>query len=364
MKVEEKILIWLDKFDFLTYKKRVKIFDMLFCDNFFENFISSFEKIKNIVSYSQFAQMQIDLKNNGVDDYINSLVEKNIKLITIKSENYPQNLINMGEEYNPPLVLYCKGDVSLLDNEKNLNIAMVGTRKPTNYGKQITEKFSRELAENGFNIISGLADGVDTISHRGCLDAGGKTIAVVAGGLDKIYPVLNTKLSEEIATSGLLLTEKPPYYIAQNYDFPMRNRIIAGLAGGVLITEASLKSGTMHTKEYALEFGKELFVVPGNITSSQSEGCNSLIKSMQGTITLNVNDILDVFNKPKHKIKPKTVQLSIDEALIFDILKNGEQTFDEILLKTNFDVQTLTKLLTMLTFRGIIKKLAGNTYSL
>ena len=364
MKVEEKILIWLDKFEFLTYKKRVKIFDAFFDDNFFENFISSFDKIKDIVSYSQFAQMQIDIKNNNIDEYINSLLKKGIKLITLKSENYPKSLVDMGEENNPPLVLYCKGDISLMDGKNNINIAMVGTRKPTNYGKQITEKFARELTENHFNIVSGLADGVDTISHRACLDAGGKTIAVVAGGLDKIYPVLNTKLSEEIAKKGLLITEKPPYYSAQSYDFPMRNRIIAALSNGVLITEASLKSGTMYTKEYALEFGKELFVVPGNITSGQSEGCNSLIKSMQGTITLDVNDILEVFNKPKYKIKPKTVQLSLEEALLFDILKDGEQTFDEILVKTNFDVQTLTKLLTMLSFRGIIKKLAGNIYSL
>ena len=364
MKIEEKVLIWLDKFEFLTYKKRVKIFDTLFSENFFNEFISSFGKIDKFISYSQFSKMQIDLKNNNVDDYINSLLSKGIKIITLYSDNYPENLKNIGEENNPPLVLYCKGDITLLDCTKNLNIAMVGTRKPTNYGKEITEKFSTELSENGFNIVSGLADGVDTISHKACLKAGGKTIAVVAGGLDKIYPVLNTKLSEEIAKTGLLLTEKPPCYSVQNYDFPIRNRIIAALSGGVLITEASLKSGTMHTKEYALEFGKELFVVPGNITNSQSEGCNSLIKSMQGTIVLNVNDILEVFNKPKYKIKPKTVQLNLDEAMIFEILKCGEQTFDEILLKTNFDVKTLTNLLTMMTIRGIIKKLAGNIYSL
>ncbi|MGN1208155.1 MAG: DNA-processing protein DprA [Christensenellales bacterium] len=364
MKKEEKILIWLDKFEFLTYKKRVKLFDALEHETFFENFISSYDKLKNIISYSQFVQMQIDLTNVGVDNYIASIQKKGIKLVTLCGEEYPENLKNIAEEENPPLVLYCKGDTSLLDSGKNINIAIVGTRKPTNYGKQITEKFARELTENGFNIVSGLADGVDTISHKACLESGGKTIAVLAGGLDKIYPILNTKLSEEIAKTGLLVTEKPPSYSAQNYDFPMRNRIIAGLSSGVLITEAGLKSGTMHTKEYALEFGKELFVVPGNITSSQSEGCNCLIKSMQGTIVLSVDDILEVFNKPKHKIAPKTVQLSLDEAMIFEILKDGEQTFDEILLKTNFDVKTLTNLLTSLLIRGIIKKLAGNTYSL
>ncbi len=364
MKNEEKILVWLNKFEFLTYRKRVKIFDALNSKTFFEEFISSYEKLKEIISYAQFCTMQIDITNGGVEEYINSLSKKGITLVTIYSDNYPESLKNIGEEDNPPLVLYCKGDISLMNQEENVNIAMVGTRKPTNYGKQITEKFAKELTENGFNIVSGLADGVDSISHRGCLDAGGKTIAVVAGGLDKIYPVLNTKLSEEIIKSGLLISENPPSYIAQNYDFPKRNRIIAALASGVLITEASLKSGTMHTKEYALEYGKELFVVPGNITSSQSEGCNHLIRSMQGTIVLGVEDILKVYQKPIHKIVPKTVQLTLEEAMLFNILKDGEQTFDEILLKTNFDVKTLLNLLTSMSFRGIIRKLAGNIYSL
>lgn len=364
MEIREKILVWLNKFEFLTYKKRVKIFDMLNSESFFKEFISSFEKLEDILSYAQFCQMQIDISNDGVDGYINSLLKKGIELVTLYSKDYPESLKNIREEDNPPLVLYCKGDVTLMNQEQNINIAMVGTRKPTNYGKQITEKFARELTENGFNIVSGLADGVDSVAHRACLQAGGKTIAVVAGGLDKIYPALNTKLSEDIAVNGLLLSENPPTYVAQNYDFPKRNRIIAALASGVLITEAGLKSGTMHTKEYALDYGKELFVVPGNITSSQSEGCNHLIRNMQGIITLSVDDILKTYQKPMHKIVPKSVQLSLDEALIFNILKDGEQTFDEILLKTNFDVKSLLNLLTSMTFRGIIRKLAGNTYSL
>ncbi len=359
MKIEDKILIWLDKFEFLTPKKRATIFDTLKSETFFEDFVKNYPKIEEVVTYNQFAIMQQDIKNVGIDKYISELESKNIIPITKNNENYPKSLLQIGD---PPEILYCKGDISLLNSENN--IAIVGTRRPSNYGREITEKLARELTASGFNIVSGLADGVDTISHKGCLKEGGKTIAVVAGGLEYIYPALNKKLSEEIAKSGLIVTEKPPKYKAQTYDFPIRNRIIAGLAKGVLITEAGLKSGTMHTKDYAIEYGKELFVVPGNITNEQSEGCNHILKQLPSNMVLSVNDILDAFNKPKYKVVPKNVQLNLDEAMIFNLLKNGELTFDEILLKTQLDGNSLLKTLTLLSFRGIIKKLAGNTYSL
>lgn len=360
MNIEDKILIFLNKFDFITHKKCASIFDALKSETFFEDFILNYSKIEDYIDYSQFSLMQTDIKNNKIDDYIALLESREIKIITINSSLYPSSLKEID---NPPQVLYCKGDVSLLNNS-NI-IAIVGTRKPTTYGKTITEKLARELTINNFCIVSGLADGVDTISHRACIENGGKTIAVMAGGFNHIYPASNLGLCDKIIqTGGLVITEKEPNYAAQNYDFPIRNRIIAGLSNGVLITEAGLKSGTMHTKEYAISYGKELFVVPGNITSSLSEGCNSIIKEIPSTIVLSVDDILKVFNKTKNKVMPKTVQLSVDEAIIFNILKDGEMSFDEILVKTNFNVKDLSNLLTLMSFRGIIKKLAGNNYSL
>lgn len=356
MKVEDKILIFLDSFNFLTHKKREIIFDRLSSPNFFENFINNFNKIEDVINYAQFSNMYAEIKN--VDNYIKSIINKGIKIITKFSSDYPKCLENID---NPPHILYCKGDLSLLNGK---NIAIVGTRRPTNYGKTITDKFSRELAVNDFNIVSGMADGVDTIAHKACLEENGKTISVLAGGLDHIYPSSNLSLSKKIEEKGLLITEKPPHLKALNYDFPIRNRLIAGLSKGVLITEASLKSGTMHTKEYAINYGKELFVVPGNITSDASEGCNALIKISCTNIVTCVDDILKVFNVSKNKVVNKPVQLSLDETKIYDILKNGEKSFDEILVNTNFDIKTLSNLLTIMSFRGIIKKLAGNIYSL
>ena len=357
MNLKEKVLIWLDKFQFLSSKKRDKIFEVLFDESFFDNFIKNYNKIEDVISYTQFSQMYAEI--NNVDSYINSILNKGIKIITKFSSNYPEKLKNLEDN---PAVLYCMGDIKLLNYEDTISI--VGTRKPSNYGKEVTEMFSSELTKNNFLIISGLADGVDTIAHKACLKNNGKTIAVVAGGLDNIYPSGNLNLFKEIIKTGLVITEKPPHYKPYPFDFPIRNRIIAGLSNGVLITEASLKSGTMHTKEYAINYGRELFVIPGNITNEKGMGCNELIKDLRINMVTSVNDILKCFNKPKQIKKEKLVQLSVDEAIIYNLLKNGEMSFDEILVNTNFDVKTLTNLLTILSFRGIIKKLAGNIYSL
>jgi len=356
MKVEEKILIFLDNFDFLTHKKRELIFDRLNSEKFFENFINKFNEIEDLINYAQFSKMFAEIKN--IDIYIKSIQNKGIQIITCISHEYPESFKNIDA---PPHVLYCKGNLNLLNGN---NIAIVGTRRPTNYGKTITEKFARELTLNGFTIISGLADGVDTIAHKSCLNENGKTISVLAGGFDYIYPSTNLSLSEKIANQGLLITEKPPHIKALQYDFPIRNRLIAALSKGVLITEASLQSGTMHTKEYAINYGKELFVVPGNITSSASEGCNALIKDLRINMVTEISDILKVLHTPQKKIEQKSIQLSIDEAIVYNFLKDGEKSFDEILVNTNFDIKTLSNLLTMMSFRGIIKKLAGNIYSI
>lgn len=356
MEVRDKILIFLDRFEFLTHKKRELIFDRLNSNDFFDKFINKFNDLQDLINYAQFSTMYAGISD--MDNYIKSILNKNIKIITKFSEDYPKEFENID---SPPLVLYCKGDISLL---KGNNIAIVGTRRPTNYGKIITEKFARELTLNGFNIISGLADGVDTIAHKTCLKENGKTISVLAGGFDNIYPSINKTLSENIGEKGLLISEKPPHIKALGFDFPIRNRLIAALSKGVLITEATLKSGTMHTKEYAINYGKELFVIPGNITSSASEGCNALIKELRVNMVTDIKDILEVLHQPQKQIKEKAVQLSIEEMSIYQILKDGEKTFDEILIQTNFDIKSLSNLLTMMSFRGIIRKLAGNIYSI
>ena len=230
------------------------------------------------------------LYRTNLDKYLEYMSKNNIEIIDIYNKYYPDKLKLI---YDPPIVLYVKGNKTILNNK---SIAIVGCRLPTNYGKNIANKMSYNLSISNINIISGLARGIDTCSHIGCLKAKGTTIAVVGCGLDRVYPEENKELFDNIIKSGgaiiseYIIGTKP---LAKN--FPKRNRIISGLSNGVLIIEAKEKSGTLITADFALEQGKEVYVVPGNITSINSFGTNELIK--QGAkVATSVQDILEDLN--------------------------------------------------------------------
>lgn len=227
------------------------------------------------------------LYRTNLDKYLEYISKNNIEIIDIYNKYYPDRLRLI---YDPPVVLYVKGNKTMLNNK---SIAIVGCRVPTSYGKNIANKMSYNLSINNINIISGLARGIDTCSHIGCLKAKGTTIAVVGCGLDRVYPEENKELFKDIIKSGgaiiseYVIGTKP---LAKN--FPKRNRIISGLSNGVVIIEAKEKSGTLITADFALEQGKEVYAVPGNITSINSYGTNELIK--QGAkVATNVQDILE-----------------------------------------------------------------------
>ncbi len=212
-----------------------------------------------------------------------------IEEISIKSKQYPEKLRNI---YDPPQRLYILGNKEILNKKV---IAIIGSRNCTEYGKSIALKFSSELIEKGYNIISGLALGIDTYAHMGCIDKihTSKTIAVLGSGLDKIYPSKNIELAKKIIKSGgCIVSEYKIGTSPAKLNFPQRNRIISGLADGILIVEASKKSGALITADFALEQGKEVFAVPGNINNTNSYGTNELIKQGAKLVT-NVNDILE-----------------------------------------------------------------------
>ena len=338
---QEKAIIWLDLFEFLTLKKKEEILSVF--DNpieIFNSFNKSFEKIKNIVTLEQFNKMCYSLDEQFLNNEIVNLESKGVKVLTYLSENYPEQFFNYPDK---PIILYYKGDISLLNT---VCVGIVGTRKPTIYGKQVTEKFAKVLASAGATIVSGLADGVDSIAHSGALSVNGKTIAVMGSGFEHIYPARNFELEKQIEQFGLVITEYRPEVGPANYHYPIRNRIIAGLSRAVLITEASQKSGTMHTKNYCLDYGIDLYAVPGEITSFASSGTNAIIKSCQGTIALSPDDIIDELNL-KNAYRPiiNNLQLSFEEQTILNVI-DGEMHFDEIQLKTKIETK---KLLTLLT---------------
>lgn len=223
----------------------------------------------------------------GLDKYIEYMQKNNIDIITIYNKNYPDKLKVI---YDPPVVLYIKGNKKILNNKA---IAIVGCRLSTKYGENIANKLAYNLSLNNINVISGLARGIDSCAHKGCLRTKGKTIAVVGCGLDRVYPEENRSLFNEIEKSGgaiiseYVIGTKP---IAKN--FPRRNRIISGLSNGVIVVEAREKSGTLITVDFALEQGKNVYAVPGNINNANAYGTNNLIKSGAKIIT-NIEDILE-----------------------------------------------------------------------
>ena len=255
--------------------------------------------------------------------------------------------------------------IGMLPSARRSTVAIVGTRKPTSYGKEVTHKLAYELAQRGVVIVSGLAIGVDSIAHRAALEAKGTTIAVLGSGLPRIYPSTHKQLAQEIvAGGGAIISEYERDAEARPYTFLERNRIVSGLSDAIIITEASARSGTLNTAAHALEQGKEVFVVPGNITSPMSLGCNMLLK--QGaTPVLNSDEVIEI-------IAPELLQPQTSLALgntpteqkVIELLQAGVRDGDAIQQQLNISATDLSTALTMLEIAGTIRALGGNQWTL
>jgi DNA processing protein len=262
----------------------------------------------------------------------------------------------------PPKILYYTGE---FPTTRRPSVAIVGTRKPTSYGREVTTRFAEELARKGVVIVSGLALGVDGIAHRAALDAGGTTIAVLANGLPEIYPASHKSLAKEIIEKGgVVMTEYEPHTLARSHYFLERNRIVSGLADAIIITEAAARSGTMNTAAHALEQGKEVFVVPGNITSPMSDGCNQLIK--QGATPLTSSEDVLVVIAPDLLTDQTSLPLGTNdlETTIIKLLSEGIRDGDELNQKAAASATELSTALTMLEINGAIRNLGANQWTI
>lgn len=261
-----------------------------------------------------------------------------------------------------PDKLYMMGT---LPTERRTSVAIVGTRKPTTYVKEVTHQLAYELAKRGVVVISGLALGVDGLAHRGALEAGGTTIAVLANGLPQIYPALHRDLGKAILEQGgALLSEYPPETPARNYQFLERNRLVSALSDAVVITEAAARSGTLNTAAHALEQGKEVFVVPGNITSPMSAGCNSLLRQGATPVT-SVEDILEVIAPDLlHPQASLALGASPQESSILQLLHEGVRDGDELQRRAQIDAGEFSQTLTMLEINGVIRALGANQWTI
>lgn len=280
--------------------------------------------------------------------------------INLSDYNYLRDLPHIPD---PPKKLFIRGK---LPAKRVKTVAIVGTRKPSAYGREIATKIASECAKNGIVVVSGLALGIDSIAHRAAIDSGGKTIAVLANGVDKIYPCSHEDLGQKILqTNGAILSEYPNNTPARPWQFLARNRIVSGLADAVVIIEAASRSGTLSTANHALDQGKEIFAVPGNITSPLSAGCNQLIKNGANPLT-SVEDLLDFlipdrFEKQTQLFKGDTRE----ENVILEFLsKNGTTSSDSIIKQTKLSASEFNQAITMLELEGLVLNNGGEKWSL
>ena len=260
---------------------------------------------------------------------------------------------------NPPKRLYFIGNKELM---KRPCVAVVGSRHATGYGKWAAYEIGRRLAECGITVVSGMAAGIDSFSHKGALAAGGNTIAVLGSGLGYCCPTGNIELMREIARRGLIVTEYEENIHASAFTFPTRNRIISGLSMAVVVVEAAVKSGSLITAERAMEQGREVFCVPGNINSIYSLGVNKLIRDGAKAISV-VDDILDDLGLAAAEERESLVELGEDERLIYDALKKGgECSADGISRATGLDSATVAATLTILEMKGLCRYELGKAF--
>ncbi len=292
-------------------------------------------------------------KNFSFQKETELLKRKKIEFITLQEKEYPQLL---KKNQNSPFLLYVMGNISILNRSKT--IAVVGTRKITQYGKDITRMLTQGLVENGFVIVSGLAFGVDANAHLTTLENNGETIAVLGCGVDCCAPVNNQYIYDQILDrGGTIVSSFRPGEKATKGSFPARNAIIAGLSLGVLVTEGAADSGSLITARDAQKLERPIFAVPGPITSSLSKGSNSLLQ--KGAIAvISADDILKSLNIQKIKINQKSVEAGIagsyDEIIIINALKSGPLHFDEIVRKLGKETKLVSGLLSLMEIKGYI----------
>ncbi len=286
-----------------------------------------------------------------------------VRLFVRGRDDYPAGLSRIAD---PPPVLYCRGDLRPADE---LAVGIVGSRHCTAYGRQTAEKLAGALARAGITVVSGLARGIDACAHRGALQAGGRTLAVFATGLQTIYPPEHRELAEEVAASGALLTESPLRQQPLPGLFPQRNRIIAGLSLGVIVVEAGRASGALHTARHAMEQNREVFAVPGRIDSEHSLGCLDLIRDGV-TLIRDVDDVLKSLGPlttpvpkaavPAEKIHhPAELLLSDQERAVLQCVPTDALSVDEVVRAAGLETSRVLTTLTVLEMRQLVRRLPG-----
>ncbi len=319
-----------------------------------------------------------------IEEYMGILSINKVRVLTVESREYPEAFYSLK---GVPPILYCRG--RFIDLNKVVCIASVGTRNPSPYGKRMTYSIARGLCEKGFVIVSGMAQGVDAISHKAAIDAGAPTVAFVANGVDIIYPKINAELFKAILKNGMIVSEYPLKEMPKNYYFPERNRLVAAVSKGLFVSEAALKSGTAITVSCAINLGKDIFALPGNVDSVMSEMPNRLIKDGAAVVT-NADDILSyyeniysenlAFGKLLKKEETQNIEITSplsqreerhiipegksDEEKILYVLSKEPLSIDDISILTKISLEDMNMQLLMMEMNGKIRNDNGIYYLL
>ena len=336
----------------------------------YRNLVNQFHDPERVFAASQKALAAVEgigektiraIKSLPVEDVAAAELKKvkdlGVTILTFRDQGYPKNLLQI---YDPPPLLYVRGK---LDQGDSPMVAMVGSRHGSSYGRAMTKRISKDLASSGLTVVSGMARGIDTCAHLGALEAGGMTIAVFGCGIDIIYPPENKRLFFDIIDHGAIISEFPLSTPPEGKNFPKRNRIISGLSLGVVIVEATADSGSLITASHALEQGREVFAVPGNVGMATSKGTNALIK--QGAkLVEGVQDIL-VELLPQYERKPSsegTPALNDEEDSIFQLLSYNPLHIDEISRLSQMEIRRVSTILLELELKGVISQLSGKMF--
>ncbi|MEO8457214.1 MAG: DNA-processing protein DprA [Chloroflexota bacterium] len=319
---------------------------------------------------------RVDLKTAGLDERTVRVIaderpnidpdaewerlERNgVRALTWNDADYPSRLKEIDDR--PPLI-YVRG---MLTPQDELSIAVVGTRRATPYGRQVAEEMSFQLAANRITVVSGLARGIDAIAHRSALQAGGRTLAVMACGLDMVYPPEHKKLASEISERGALVSEQPLGAQPRGDFFPRRNRILSGMSLGVLVVEGDLKSGALITANFANDQNREVFCVPGSVFSTQSRGTNLKIQRGEAKLVLKVDDILEELNL---QTAPQQIEMiesnpaTDTEAELLRHISREPVHIDEVCRESGLPVSTVSSLLAMMELKGLVREIGSKAY--
>ncbi|MFV0503793.1 MAG: DNA-processing protein DprA [Lachnospirales bacterium] len=358
--MEEKyFMLWLSLVPSLGIRKKLKLLDY-------------FGNAKNIFTADPIDFFDINfltkqnrekLISNKKENLIELAIEKlgtHTKFTTLSCSDYPPHLKNI---YDPPIVLYYRGKIP-----QGLSISIIGTRRCSQYGKRVSYDLAKDLAKENIIIVSGMATGIDSYAHKGAVECG-KTIAVLGCGVDICYPKNNRDLMEKIINNGCVISEYPLGTHPLPGYFPVRNRIISGISSGIIVVEASQRSGTLITVNQGLEQGKDIFAVPGSIWSKESQGTNNLIKEGAFLLT-DYNDIINHYNinkelntqrnEPEENLEFNN--LNENECVIYRLINKEPKTINEICTQSNTTIDIVQYLLTVLEIKGLIEKVPGQRY--